>query len=155
WGSSWRRCPGWQSGPGGADPKLVRAPRSPSPPQCSRHFLRLSRGTRPRPVPGPMLLAALPALVLLAAPADPPVERVPEALRQAYAQGNLQEAYPAVVDLRHLQSAEAAVDPVVALLRWLGLGGVAAQLLRLLGIGAAIVAVLLGALWIAGKLAER
>ena len=102
-----------------------------------------------------MLLAALPALVLLAAPTDPPAERVPEALREAYAQGHLQESYPAAVDLQHLQPAEAAVDPVVALLRWLGLGGVAAQLLRLLGIGAAIVAVVLAAVWIAGKIAER
>jgi len=102
-----------------------------------------------------MLLAALPALVLLAAPTDPPAERVPEALREAYAQGHLQEGYPPALDLQHLQSAEAAVDPLVALIRWLGLGGVAAQLLRILGIGAAVVAVLLAAVWIAGRFAER
>jgi len=102
-----------------------------------------------------MLLAALPALVLLAAPTDPAAERVPEALHQAYAQGHLQEAYPPSRDLQHLQSATAAEDPVVAMFRWLGLDGVVTQLLRMLGIGGAIVAVLLGAMWLAGRLAER
>jgi hypothetical protein len=101
-----------------------------------------------------MFLAAVPTLVLLAAPAAAPAERVPEALREAYAHGDLQRSYPPV-DLRNLESADAALDPIVALLRWLGLGGVTVQLIRILGIGGAIVAVLLGAVWLAGKLAER
>jgi len=102
-----------------------------------------------------MLLAALPTLVLLTTPAAAPADRVPEALREAYAAGNLQRSYPPALDLRNLGSADAEVDPVVALVRWLGLGGVISQLIRILGIGAAIVATLLGAIWIARRFAER
>ena len=102
-----------------------------------------------------MLLAAFSSLVLLAAPAAAPPDRVQEALEQAYARGDLQRSYPAAVDTRELESAEAALDPVVALLRWLGLGGVAAQLIRLLGVGVAVLAVLLGAAWLARRMAER
>jgi hypothetical protein len=101
------------------------------------------------------LLAALSSLVLLAAPAAAPPDRVQAALDQAYARGDLQRSYPAALDTRELASAEAALDPIVALLRWLGLGGVAAQLVRLLGAGAAVLAILLAAAWLARRMAER
>jgi len=101
-----------------------------------------------------MIRAALPLLVLLAAPPPERTERVHEAMKQAYARGDLQDRFPAGLDIRALESADAALDPIVALLRWLGLGGVAAQLVRLVGVGAAVVAVLLLAAWLARRLAE-
>ncbi len=101
-----------------------------------------------------MLLAVLPSLVLLAAPSAARPDSVQDALRQAYVRGDLQRAYPAA-RAGSLESAEAALDPAVALLRWLGLGGIAAQLLRLLGLGGAVLAVLLGAVWLARRMAER
>jgi len=103
-----------------------------------------------------MVLAALPTLLLLAAPAGSPTgaDRVARAVEQAYARGDLQRSYPAL-DLGHVESAEATLDPLVALLRWLGLGGVAAQLVRLAGIGMAVLLVLLSALWLSRRLAER
>jgi len=82
-------------------------------------------------------------------------DRVEEALQKAYARGDLQRSYPPALDTRSLESAEAAMDPLVALLRWLGLGGATAQLVRLLGVGAAVLAVLLGAVWLARRVAER
>ncbi len=102
-----------------------------------------------------MLLAALSSLVLLAAPTAAPPDPVQEALQQAYARGDLQRSYPPALDTHSLESAEAAMDPLVAFLRWLGLGGITAQLLRLLGTGGAVLAVLLGALWLASRIAER
>jgi hypothetical protein len=102
-----------------------------------------------------MICAALPLLVLLAAPAKDQPDRVQQAMEKAYARGDLQESYPATLDIRSLESAEAALDPIVALLRWFGLGGVAAQLVRLVGVGAAVLAVLLFAAWLARRLAER
>jgi len=102
-----------------------------------------------------MLLAAVSSLVLLAAPDAAAPARVQEALQQAYARGDLQRTYPPARDLRSLESAEAAMDPLVALLRWLGLGGVSTLLIRLLGVGGAVLAVLLAALWLARRLVER
>ena len=102
-----------------------------------------------------MIRAALPLLVLLAAPAKAPPDRVQQAMEKAYARGDLQESYPVSLDTRSLESAEAALDPIVALLRWFGLGGVAAQLVRLVGVGAAVLAVLLFGAWLARRLAER
>lgn len=101
-----------------------------------------------------MICAALPLLVLLAAPAPEPAG-VHEAMEQAYARGDLQRSYPPGLDARSLQSAEAALDPIVALLRWFGLGGVAAQLVRLVGVGVAVVGILLFGAWLARRLAER
>lgn len=101
-----------------------------------------------------MIRAALPLLVLLAAPAKDPPDRVQQAMEKAYARGDLQESYPASLDTRSLESAEATLDPIVALLRWLGLGGVAAQLVRLVGVGVAVLAVLLFAAWLARRLTE-
>jgi hypothetical protein len=102
-----------------------------------------------------MLLAVVSSLVLLAAPAAAAPDRVQGALQQAYARGDLQRTYPPELDLRSLESAEAAMDPLLALLRWLGLGGITAQLVRLLGVGGAVLAVLLGAVWLARRMAER
>jgi uncharacterized protein DUF4129 len=102
-----------------------------------------------------MIRAALPLLVLLATPAKDQPDRVQQAVEKAYSRGDLQESYPAALDIRSLESAEAALDPIVALLRWFGLGGVAAQLVRLVGVGAAVLAVLLFAAWLARRLAER
>jgi Domain of unknown function (DUF4129) len=97
----------------------------------------------------------LSAVLLLTTPDTRADDEVQEALRQAYAQPGLQRDYPAGLDLREDASAEAAMDPLVALLRWLGLGGVVSQLLRLLGVGAAILVVLLGSAWLARRLGER
>lgn len=102
-----------------------------------------------------MICAALPLLVLLAAPSPEPAGSVHEAKEQAYARGDLQDRYPPGLDTKSLESAEAALDPIVALLRWLGLGGVAAQLVRLVGVGVAIVGVLVFGAWLARVLAER
>jgi hypothetical protein len=101
------------------------------------------------------MIRALPLLVLLAAPAKEHPDRVQEAMEKAYARGDLQQSYPAALDIRSLESAEAALDPIVALLRWLGLGGVAAQLVRLVGVGAAVLAILLFVAWLGRRLAER
>jgi len=101
-----------------------------------------------------MIPAALPLLVLLAGTAPEQTGRIHEAMEQAYARGNLQDRYPPGLELASIESAEAALDPIVAVLRWLGLGGVAAQLVRLVGVGAAVVAVLLFAAWLARRLAE-
>jgi hypothetical protein len=76
-------------------------------------------------------------------------------MEKAYARGDLQQSYPGALDTRSLESAEAALDPIVALLRWFGLGGVAAQLVRLVGVGAAVLAVLLFAAWLSRRLTER
>jgi hypothetical protein len=102
-----------------------------------------------------MICAALPLLVLLAAPAPDRTGRVHEALEQAYARGDLQDRYPPGLDARSLDSADAALDPIVALLRWFGLGGVAAQLVRLLGVGVAVVGILVLGAWLARRLTER
>jgi hypothetical protein len=102
-----------------------------------------------------MIRAALPLLVLLTNPGNEHPDRVQEAMKKAYARADLQQSYPAALDIRSLESAEAALDPIVALLRWIGLGGVAAQLVRLVGVGAAVLAVLLFAAWLARRLAER
>ncbi|HEY1416707.1 MAG TPA: DUF4129 domain-containing protein [Myxococcaceae bacterium] len=101
------------------------------------------------------MIRALPLLVLLAAPAKENPDRVQEAMEKAYARGDLQQSYPTALDIRSLESAEAALDPIVALLRWLGLGGVAAQLVRLVGVGVAVLAVLLFVAWLGRRLAER
>jgi hypothetical protein len=102
-----------------------------------------------------MICAALPLLVLLVAPAPEREGKVHEAMQQAYARGDLQNIYPPGLDARSLESAEAALDPIVALLRWLGLGGVAAQLVRLLGVGVAVVGILVFGAWLARRLVER
>jgi hypothetical protein len=102
-----------------------------------------------------VLLAVFPTLLLLATPPAAAPDRVQDALQQAYARADLQRSYPPALDLRSLESAEAAMDPVAALLRWLGLGGITTQLVRLLGVGGAVLAVLLGAFWLARRFAER
>jgi len=102
-----------------------------------------------------MIRAALPLLVLLTAPAKEQPDRVQQAMEKAYARADLQQSYPAALDIRSLESAEATLDPIVALLRWFGLGGVAAQLVRLVGVGAAVLVVLLFVAWLARRLAER
>jgi hypothetical protein len=101
------------------------------------------------------MIRALPLLVLLAAPAREQPDPVKTAMEKAYARADLQKAYPAALDTKSLESAEAAVDPLVALLRWLGLGGVAAQLVRLVGVGVAVLVVLLSMAWLARRLSER
>lgn len=101
-----------------------------------------------------MIRVALPLLILLAAPARAQTDRVHEAMEKAYARGDLQDRYPPGLDTRAAESAEAALDPIVALLRWLGLGGVAAQLVRLAGVGIAVLAVLLFVAWLARRVAE-
>jgi hypothetical protein len=101
------------------------------------------------------MIRALPLLLLLAGPAKEPSDRVHEAMEKAYARGDLQQSYPSALDTRSLEPAEAALDPIVALLRWFGLGGVAAQLVRLVGVGAAVLAVLLFAAWLSRRLTER
>jgi len=102
-----------------------------------------------------MICAALPLLVLLAAPAPERAGGVHEAMEKAYARADLQESYPPGLDAKSLDSADAALDPIVALLRWFGLGGVAAQLVRLVGVGVAVVGILLFGAWLARRLAER
>ena len=101
------------------------------------------------------MIRALPLLVLLAAPARDQPDPVQQAMEKAYARADLQKAFPAALDTKALEPAEAAVDPIVALLRWFGLGGVAAQLVRVVGVGAAVLAVLLFVAWLARRLAER
>ncbi len=142
--------------------QFVRAPRPRIPRQYrdgtpggpgSRH-LSANRHERDSLVPG-VMIRAVPLLVLLAAPAEAPTDRVHEAMEKAYARSDIQQSYPAALDIRSLESAEAALDPIVALLRWLGLGGVAAQLVRLVGVGAAVLLVLLFAAWLTRRLAER
>ena len=49
--------------------------------------------------------------LLLAAPARDQPDRVQQAKEKAYDRGDLQESYPAALDTRSLESAEAALQP--------------------------------------------
>jgi Domain of unknown function (DUF4129) len=81
--------------------------------------------------------------------------QVDEALHRAYRDPELQLRLPPDVTLEQNRSAEAELDAFDAVLRRLSIAGIPLHLLALFGIAIAVVALLLGLLWLLVRLRER